>query len=141
MISVWFWIKHFSFVFVQNVGFDFGLTISILFGLFILNLDFLQGVGETFGRVTIEAMAYGLAVVGTDAGGTKEMVQHNMTGLLHSMGRSGNKELAHNLLYLLRNPDERLRLGSEGRKMVEKMYMKQHMYKRFVDVLVKCMRP
>ncbi|KAL9309452.1 unnamed protein product [Arabidopsis thaliana] len=100
-----------------------------------------QGVGETFGRVTIEAMAYGLAVVGTDAGGTKEMVQHNMTGLLHSMGRSGNKELAHNLLYLLRNPDERLRLGSEGRKMVEKMYMKQHMYKRFVDVLVKCMRP
>ncbi|KAG7649373.1 putative phosphatidyl-myo-inositol alpha-mannosyltransferase [Arabidopsis thaliana] len=100
-----------------------------------------QGVGETFGRVTIEAMAYGLAVVGTDAGGTKEMVQHNMTGLLHSMGRSGNKELAHNLLYLLRNQDERLRLGSEGRKMVEKMYMKQHMYKRFVDVLVKCMRP
>ncbi|CAL9218675.1 unnamed protein product [Arabidopsis halleri] len=100
-----------------------------------------QGVGETFGRVTIEAMAYGLAVVGTDAGGTKEMVQHNVTGLLHSMGRSGNKELAHNLLYLLRNPDARLRLGSEGRKMVEKMYMKQHMYKRFVDVLVKCMRP
>ncbi|XP_010500849.1 PREDICTED: uncharacterized protein LOC104778167 [Camelina sativa] len=100
-----------------------------------------QGVGETFGRVTIEAMAYGLAVVGTDAGGTKEMVQHNVTGLLHSMGRPGNKELAHNLLFLLRNPDTRLQLGSEGRKKVEKMYMKQHMYQRFVDVLVKCMRP
>lgn len=101
----------------------------------------LQGVGETFGRVTIEAMAYGLAVVGTDAGGTKEMVQHNVTGLLHSMGRSGNKELARNLLFLLRNQDTRLQFGIEGRKKVEKMYMKQHMYKRFVDVLVKCMRP
>ncbi|VVB00445.1 unnamed protein product [Arabis nemorensis] len=100
-----------------------------------------QGVGETFGRVTIEAMAYGLAVVGTDAGGTKEMVQHNVTGLLHSMGRSGNKELARNLLFLLRNQDARIQFGIEGRKKVEKMYMKQHMYKRFVDVLVKCMRP
>ncbi|CAH2036490.1 unnamed protein product [Thlaspi arvense] len=100
-----------------------------------------QGVGETFGRVTIEAMAYGLAVVGTDAGGTKEMVEHNVTGLLHSMGRSGNKELAQNLLFLLRNPETRLQFGIQGRKKVEKMYMKQHMYKRFVDVLVKCMRP
>ncbi|KAJ0250422.1 hypothetical protein HA466_0137570 [Hirschfeldia incana] len=100
-----------------------------------------QGVGETFGRVTIEAMAYGLAVVGTDAGGTKEIVEHNVTGLLHPMGRLGNKDLAHNLLFLLGNKEARLRMGIEGRRKVEKMFMKQHMYKRFVDVLVKCMRP
>ncbi|KAF3588841.1 hypothetical protein F2Q69_00031510 [Brassica cretica] len=100
-----------------------------------------QGIGETFGRVTIEAMAYGLPVLGTDAGGTKEIVEHNVTGLLHPVGRLGNKVLAQNLLFLLRNPSTKLQLGSEGRKKVEKMYMKQHMYKRFVDVLVKCMRP
>ncbi|CAN7001126.1 hypothetical protein BRARA_E02550 [Brassica rapa] len=100
-----------------------------------------QGIGETFGRVTIEAMAYGVPVLGTDAGGTKEIVEHNVTGLLHPVGRLGNKVLAQNLLFLLRNPSTRLQLGSEGRKKVEKMYMKQHMYKRFVDVLVKCMRP
>ncbi|CAN6715379.1 unnamed protein product [Malus baccata var. baccata] len=29
-----------------------------------------QGLGETFGRVTIEAMAFGLPVLGTEAGGT-----------------------------------------------------------------------
>lgn len=104
-------------------------------------MSFVQGVGETFGRVTIEAMAYGLAVVGTDAGGTKEIVEHNVTGLLHPMGRLGNKDLAHSLLFLLRNKDARLQMGIQGRKKVEKMYMKQHMYKRFVDVLVKCMRP
>ncbi|EFH61375.1 glycosyl transferase family 1 protein [Arabidopsis lyrata subsp. lyrata] len=100
-----------------------------------------QGIGETFGRVTIEAMAYGLPVLGTDAGGTKEIVEHNVTGLLHPVGRAGNKVLAQNLLFLLRNPSTRLQLGSQGREIVEKMYMKQHMYKRFVDVLVKCMRP
>ncbi|CAH8357588.1 unnamed protein product [Eruca vesicaria subsp. sativa] len=100
-----------------------------------------QGVGETFGRVTIEAMAYGLPVIGTDAGGTKEIVEHNVTGLLHPMGRLGNKDLAHNLLFLLRNKEARLQMGIQGRKKVEKMYIKQHMYKRFVDVLVKCMRP
>lgn len=124
-------------------GFGF-LAISVWFlllGMFILPTSFVQGVGETFGRVTIEAMAYGLAVVGTDAGGTKEIVEHNVTGLLHPMGRLGNKDLAHNLLFLLRNKEARLRMGIEGRRKVEKMYMKQHMYKRFVDVLVKCMRP
>ena len=29
-----------------------------------------QGSGEVFGRVTIEAMAFGLPVLGTNAGGT-----------------------------------------------------------------------
>uniref|UniRef100_A0A1J3HUL7 Putative glycosyltransferase YpjH n=1 Tax=Noccaea caerulescens TaxID=107243 RepID=A0A1J3HUL7_NOCCA len=100
-----------------------------------------QGIGETFGRVTIEAMAYGLPVLGTDAGGTREIVEQNVTGLLHPVGRPGNKVLAQNILFLLRNPSTRLELGSKGREKVEKMYMKQHMYRRFVDVLVKCMRP
>uniref|UniRef100_A0A1J3E5P8 Putative glycosyltransferase YpjH n=1 Tax=Noccaea caerulescens TaxID=107243 RepID=A0A1J3E5P8_NOCCA len=100
-----------------------------------------QGIGETFGRVTIEAMAYGLPVLGTDAGGTREIVEQNVTGLLHPVGRPGNKVLAQNILFLLRNPSTRLELGSKGREKVEKMYMKQNMYRRFVDVLVKCMRP
>ncbi|CAN8259171.1 unnamed protein product [Cochlearia groenlandica] len=100
-----------------------------------------QGVGETFGRVTIEAMAYGLPVLGTDAGGTREIVEHNVTGLLHPVGRQGNKVLAQNLLFLLRNPSTRLHLGNKGREKVDKLYMKQHMYNRFVDILVKCMRP
>ncbi|XP_010545743.1 PREDICTED: uncharacterized protein LOC104818012 [Tarenaya hassleriana] len=101
-----------------------------------------QGIGETFGRVTIEAMAYNLPVLGTDAGGTKEIVEHNVTGLLHPVGRRpGNKVFSQNLLSLLRNPSTRLRMGNQGREKVERMFMKRHMYKRFVDVLTKCMRP
>ncbi|PON66339.1 Glycosyl transferase [Parasponia andersonii] len=99
-----------------------------------------QGLGETFGRVTIEAMAFGLPVLGTDAGGTKEIVEHNVTGLLHSTGRPGAPLLAENLRFLLKNPLARKQMGMKGREKVEGMYLKRHMYKKFVDVLVKCMK-
>ncbi|KAF8393322.1 hypothetical protein HHK36_021563 [Tetracentron sinense] len=99
-----------------------------------------QGLGETFGRVTIEAMAFGLPVLGTDAGGTQEIVEHNVTGLLHPLGRPGTQALAQNLLFLLKNPSERMQMGKRGRTKVEKMYLKRHMYKRFAQVVSKCMR-
>ncbi|EEF34183.1 glycosyltransferase, putative [Ricinus communis] len=99
-----------------------------------------QGLGETFGRVTIEAMAFGLPVLGTDAGGTKEIVEHNVTGLLHPVGRPGTHVLAQNLRFLLRNPSVREQMGMAGRKKVERMYLKRHMYKKFSEVLYKCMR-
>ncbi|XP_076925862.1 uncharacterized protein LOC143588833 [Bidens hawaiensis] len=99
-----------------------------------------QGIGETFGRVTIEAMAYGIPVLGTDAGGTKEIVVHNISGLLHPTGRSGTAVLSKHLQYLLKNPSERQRLGLEGRETVKKMYLKTHMYKIFSQVLYDTMK-
>ncbi|XP_010249847.1 PREDICTED: uncharacterized protein LOC104592270 [Nelumbo nucifera] len=99
-----------------------------------------QGLGETFGRVTVEAMAFGLPVLGTDAGGTREIVDHNVTGLLHPLGHPGTKVLAQNLLFLLKNPSQRQQMGIRGRKKVEKIYLKRHMYKKFAEVLFKCMR-
>ncbi|CAN6707075.1 unnamed protein product [Malus baccata var. baccata] len=100
-----------------------------------------QGLGETFGRVTIEAMAFGLPVLGTEAGGTKEIVEHNVTGLLHPVGHDGIRGLTENLRFLLKNPVSRKQMGLKGREKVERMYLKRHMYKKFVDVLLKCMRP
>ncbi|KAL9460417.1 hypothetical protein AB3S75_003595 [Citrus x aurantiifolia] len=100
-----------------------------------------QGLGETFGRVTIEAMAFGVPVLGTDAGGTKEIVEHNVTGLLHPPGHPGAQVLAQNLRYLLKNPPVRARMAMEGRKKVERMYLKKHMYKTLSQVIYKCMKP
>ncbi|KAK4760746.1 hypothetical protein SAY87_005639 [Trapa incisa] len=99
-----------------------------------------QGMGETFGRVTIEAMAFGLPVLGTDAGGTKEIVRHNETGLLHPPGHPGVEQLAQNIQYFLRNPSERARMGIQGRKVVEEMYLKRQMYRKFALLLSRCMR-
>ncbi|PWA44950.1 UDP-Glycosyltransferase superfamily protein [Artemisia annua] len=101
---------------------------------------FWQGLGETFGRVTIEAMTFGIPVLGTDAGGTKEIVEHNVTGLLHPVGHPGTTVLSKNLQYLLKNPSERQRMGLEGREKVKKMYLKRHMYKMFWQVLYDTMK-
>lgn len=79
-------------------------------------------------------------MLGTDAGGTKEIVEHNSTGLLHPLGRPGARVLADNLQFLLENPLARKEMGEKGRGKVKRMYLKRHMYKRFVEVLVKCMR-
>ncbi|KAI7752041.1 hypothetical protein M8C21_009222 [Ambrosia artemisiifolia] len=99
-----------------------------------------QGLGETFGRVTIEAMAFGIPVLGTDAGGTKEIVEHNVSGLLHPIGHPGTTLLSKHLHYLLKNPSERQRLGLAGREKVKKMYLKKHMYKTFWQVLYNTMK-
>ncbi|KAJ6827605.1 uncharacterized protein M6B38_366885 [Iris pallida] len=100
-----------------------------------------QGIGETFGRVTIEAMAFGLPVLGTDAGGTKEIVDHRVTGLLHPLGHEGTEVLAQNIQYLLKNSSARKKMGSHGRRKVLDKYLKHQTYDNFAKVLFKCMKP
>ncbi|KAF7134948.1 hypothetical protein RHSIM_Rhsim08G0219300 [Rhododendron simsii] len=95
--------------------------------------------GETFGRVTIEAMAFGLPVLGTDAGGTEDIVDHNKTGLLHPLRRPGNQVLAQNLQFLLENPLARKKMGTRGREKVEKMYLKRHMLEKLASAISRCM--
>ncbi|KAJ3677907.1 hypothetical protein LUZ60_001710 [Juncus effusus] len=98
-----------------------------------------QGIGETFGRVTIEAMAFGLPVLGTDAGGTKEIVKDRITGFLHPVGRDGIETLAENLLFLVKNPAVRVKVGGKGRQLVIDKYLKNNTYNNFARVLSKCM--
>ncbi|XP_068652357.1 uncharacterized protein [Aristolochia californica] len=99
-----------------------------------------QGLGETFGRETIEAMAFGLPVLGTDAGGTQEIVDNNVTRLLHPVGRPGTQLLAQNIQYLLNNQSARHEMGMRGRRKVKKMFLKNHMYQKLGKVFVKCMK-
>ena len=81
--------------------------------VFIMNS---QDCGEPFGRVTIEAMAFGLPVVATRAGGTLEIVQDGKTGLLYPVGDAGQSELQSQLSAV--QADRRLaaRLGEAGRQ-------------------------
>jgi glycosyltransferase involved in cell wall biosynthesis len=68
---------------------------------------------EAFGRVTVEAMRAGVPVIGTDAGGTPELVADGATGLLYRPGDAG--ALAAAIARLMDAPGLAMRLGEAGR--------------------------
>lgn len=71
---------------------------------------------EPFARVTQEAMASGLVVVGTATGGTPELLRHGETGLtFHPEEADG---LAEQLARLITEPDLGRRLAQAGRQTV-----------------------
>ncbi|KAH9298192.1 hypothetical protein KI387_029874, partial [Taxus chinensis] len=73
-----------------------------------------QARGECFGRITIEAMAFQLPVLGTAAGGTTEIVVNGSTGFLHPVGKEGINPLAKNIVNLSCHVERRLTMGRKG---------------------------
>jgi glycosyltransferase involved in cell wall biosynthesis len=70
-------------------------------------------LSEGMSNVVLEAMATGLAVVGTKTGGLKEQVQDGLTGVLVAPGDSN--ALAEALITLLPDEERRVSMGSAGR--------------------------
>ena len=73
---------------------------------------------ETLGFAAIEAMAAGVAVVATDAGGIPHIVRHGVNGVLVPPGDGA--ALAASLLGLLQDEEERRRLACAGRAEAER---------------------
>ncbi|XP_078157022.1 uncharacterized protein LOC144552872 [Carex rostrata] len=94
-----------------------------------------QARGECFGRITIEAMAFHLPVLGTAAGGTTEIVVNGTTGLLHPAGKEGIIPLAKNMVDLATHVERRVRMGRKGYERVKERFMEHHMADRIADVL------
>jgi glycosyltransferase involved in cell wall biosynthesis len=94
---------------------------------------------EPFGRVLIEAMAAGRPVVAADAGGPREIVIPNVTGLLTPPGDA--EALAGALRTLLNDAALRERMGQAGRARAEQVYSLQRMAHRFMTVWEEVARP
>lgn len=94
-----------------------------------------QARGECFGRITIEAMAFQLPVLGTAAGGTMEIVLNGTTGWLHPAGKEGVTPLAENIIKLSTDGDMRLRMGKRGYERVKEIFLEHHMSRRISVVL------
>ncbi|XP_059623572.1 uncharacterized protein LOC132266655 [Cornus florida] len=94
-----------------------------------------QARGECFGRITIEAMAFQLPVLGTAAGGTTEIVVNGSTGLLHPIGKEGVTPLAKNIVKLATHVERRLTMGKRGYEKVREMFLEHHMADRIAAVL------
>jgi len=75
---------------------------------------------EPFGNVVLEAMAASKAVIGSDGGGTVEVIKDGFNGLLF---KSGNDQmLAEKMKGLIENGKERDLLGINARRFVEQNY-------------------
>jgi glycosyltransferase involved in cell wall biosynthesis len=68
-------------------------------------------------RILIEASASGRPIVSTNIPGCREIVQEGVNGLM--VHPRNPKMLAHALRKLIDNPEERYRMGREGRRIVE----------------------
>lgn len=84
--------------------------------------------------------ALSFQVLGTDAGGTKEIVQGNITGLLHPAGQTGIPVLAQNLQWLRSHPEIGLEMGKRGRIRVHEVYREGPMYEAMASVFIDCVR-
>jgi glycosyltransferase involved in cell wall biosynthesis len=80
----------------------------------------------------LEAMACALPVVATAVGGTPEVVEDGVTGILVRPRDVGG--LAHALNRLLGDADLRTRLGRNGRELVEKTYTWERVVERNLEV-------
>ena len=81
-----------------------------------------QGLGENFGRVTIEGMTFKLPVLGTSAGGTPEIVDDGITGLLHPVGTPGQHVLTTNILTLMKDRAKAKAMGEAGYRRVQEKF-------------------
>jgi glycosyltransferase involved in cell wall biosynthesis len=77
---------------------------------------------EAFGLVTVEAMSYGLPVVGfADCSGTNELIEDGINGYLVVPAADRVASLAQVLARLFGDPSLRLRMGESGMRKVTRM--------------------
>jgi len=78
---------------------------------------------EPFGRVALEAMFLGKPVIGTRAGGLREVINDGETGLLVSPERERCvEELAHAIERMTRNRQLAARMGEAGRRRATEQF-------------------
>jgi glycosyltransferase involved in cell wall biosynthesis len=108
---------------------ELGLADRVTFTGYRRDVPRLMGAGdiyampsfeEPFGMVFLEAMALRKPVVALANGGTQEVVDHEVTGLLSPPGDL--EALAANIVRLIRDADLRRRLGEAGRDRLETMF-------------------
>ncbi len=87
----------------------------------------LPSLHEGLGIAALEAMACGVPVVASSAGGLPELIEHGCSGMMVSPADAG--ALAGALQSLLRDPHKRRAMGEAGRKRVSEHFSARRMVK------------
>lgn len=97
-----------------------------------LDLNLLISNDEGFGRVAIEAGAFGIPSIGTRIGGIPEVIHDGETGLLIEVSDADG--LANDIERLAANADLRRRLGEAARQRVEREFTIEAHARRMMDL-------
>jgi GT2 family glycosyltransferase len=88
---------------------------------------------EGFGRVTLEAMLMGKAIIATDTGGTTEMIFNEQTGLLYTPGN--HIQLADNIERLINDTDFRRELANNAYQFADKTFTRKKFGGKYHDLI------
>jgi glycosyltransferase involved in cell wall biosynthesis len=90
----------------------------------------LPSLEEGMPMTVLEALASGLPVIATKVGAVEKLVFPNQTGILVQPGEAAG--LAAALISLIGNPELRVRLGQNGRSLVQNEYSSSVMSQRYL---------
>jgi glycogen(starch) synthase len=110
---------------------DLGITQHVYFTGFIpddtllrlykvIDVAVYPSLYEPFGIVALEAMAAGVPVVVADAGGLREIVEHDVTGTVTWSGN--NDSLAWGITRVLKDPENSKRMADNAKVVVKDLY-------------------
>ena len=91
------------------------------------------GSGEGYGRVLIEAMYYGLPVIGANCGGSRELIADGVNGFLFTPGDS--HDLHEKINLLCRDEELRQSMGNEGKRKAATANFTENIGAQFYNVL------
>ncbi len=105
--------------------------------LSIMDAFVLPSTKEGLGLSLMEAMAAGLAVIGSEAGGIKTLIQHGYNGLL--VKPADSHQLAAAILKLLGDPQQRKYLGENAGNFIKENFSQEKMSEETERVYLACL--
>ena len=101
-----------------------------------MDIELMCAKCETFGWVTVEGMRTGLLLIGTNTGGTPEIIEDNVTGLLYQQG--SYKDLANKLMWVFDNPDKATQIAKSGYEFANNNFTIEKNAEEVYNVIKSC---
>jgi N-acetyl-alpha-D-glucosaminyl L-malate synthase BshA len=98
----------------------------------LADLFLLPSEHESFGLAALEAMSAGVAVVATDNGGTREIIEHGVNGFLHAPHDVDG--MVATISRLLQYPEELRTVEREARRTAEEKFHVEASVARYVQI-------
>lgn len=102
-----------------------------------MDLFIMPSVNEGLGLGLMEAMASGLAVIGSDVGGIKSLIQNGHNGLL--VKACATAELASAMLELLEDRGKREMFGNNARRFIHQNFPQEKMLSETKKIYEECL--